>query len=70
MGQLMDQIREAIRASGKTRYRISKDTGIDQAGLCRLMQGTHGLSVGASERLLDYLGMEIVVRPKRGRKDR
>ena len=63
----MDGIRAAITASDQSRYRIAKDTGISQAQLSRLMSGERGLSIEALELLADYLGVEIIVRPKRQR---
>ena len=65
MTRLLDAICEGIEASGKTRYRIAKDTGISQTQLSRLMTGERGLSIESAERLADYLGLEIIVRPKR-----
>ena len=70
MTRILDAICEAIEASDKTRYRIAKDTGISQAHLSRLMSGERGLSIDTLERLADYLGLEIVIRPKRRRKGR
>jgi len=70
MGHLLDEIRNVIRTSGKTRYRLWKETGISQAQLCKLIQGERGLSIEALERLADALGVEIVVRRKRGQKGR
>jgi transcriptional regulator with XRE-family HTH domain len=64
MSQIFDTIRRAIEASGKTRYRLSKETGIDQAQLSRLMSGKEGVSVENLERLADALGLEIIIRPK------
>ena len=64
MASILDDIRKAIKASRKTRYRISKDTGISESQLCGLMAGTKGLSIEAMERLADYLGFEIVIKPK------
>ena len=68
MAQILDAICDAIEASEKTRYRIAKDTGISQTQLSRLMSGERGLSIAALERLADYLGLEIVMRPKRLRR--
>jgi len=71
MAPILDDIRKAIKASGKSRYRIAQDTGISQGQLSELMAGTKGLSVESLERLADYLGLEVVTRPKRQRrKDR
>ncbi len=64
MSQTFDTIRKAIEASDKTRYRLSKETGIDQAQLSRLMSGKEGVSVENLERLAEALGLEIVIRPK------
>ncbi|OHB66230.1 MAG: hypothetical protein A2Y76_14010 [Planctomycetes bacterium RBG_13_60_9] len=64
MSQVFDTIRKAIEAGGKTRYRLSKETGIDQAQLSRLMSGKEGVSVENLERLADALGLEIIIRPK------
>ena len=63
---LLDSIRDAIDASGKTRYRIAQDSGIAESMLSRLMSGERGLSIDALERLTAYLDLEILVRPKKG----
>ncbi len=70
MSKVLDQMRRHIKASGQTRYAIWKATGIDQSQLSRLMSGSAGLSYEALEWLADYLGLEIVIRPKRKRKGR
>ena len=36
---ITEQLQEAIRSSGTSRYAISKVTGIDQALLCRFLKG-------------------------------
>jgi transcriptional regulator with XRE-family HTH domain len=63
MSELLDAIREAIKASGKTRYRLWKETGIDQAQLSRLMSGQAGMSYDALERLAAALGLKITITP-------
>jgi len=70
MAPIFDDIRKAIKASDKSRYRISRDLGISEGQLSELMGGTKGLSVEAVERLIEYLGLEVVIRPKRQRKGR
>jgi transcriptional regulator with XRE-family HTH domain len=64
MSQIFDTIRKAIEASDKTRYRLSKETGIDQAQLSRLMSGKEGVSVENLERLAEALDLEIIIRSK------
>ena len=70
MAKLLDEIRDAIEASGKTRYRIAHESGIAESVLSRLLSGERGLSIDALETLADYLGLEIVIRPKRRQKGR
>jgi len=65
MSQILDAIREAIEASGKTRYRIWKDTGISESQLSKLMRGKRGLSIEALERLAEYLDLEVVIRKRK-----
>lgn len=65
MNKILDSIRAAIQKSEKTRYVLSKETGIDNAQLSRLMAGKSGLSVESLERLADALDLEISIGPKR-----
>lgn len=64
MTKLLDAVRQAIKASGKSRYAIAKATGIDQAQLSRLMSGDGGLGLESLTDLCDYLDLEIVLRKK------
>ncbi|MBL8761338.1 MAG: helix-turn-helix domain-containing protein [Phycisphaerae bacterium] len=64
MAQLLDKIRRAVETSGKTRYRIAKESGISAAQLSRLVNGQSGMTVETIERLADYLGFRIVIEPK------
>lgn len=68
MEQITDQIRQAIKASPKSRYRLSKESGVSEAHLSRLMSGERRLGLKCLERLADALELEITVRPKDGRK--
>ena len=68
MDRLLDGIHDAIEASGKTRYRIAKESGIAESVLSRLMSRERGLSIDTLERLADYLGLEITIQPKRRRR--
>ena len=68
VGQVQNEIRRAINESGASRYAISKATGIDQGQLSKLMSGEVGISLANLEKLLDFLNLEIVIRPNRRRK--
>ena len=39
-----DQLRDAIREAAVSRYRIGKETGVEQSALSRFVNGTRGLS--------------------------
>jgi len=55
-----DQLRAAIENCGKTRYQISKDTGIAQEALSRFVnRNRDGLSMASIDTLFDYLGLKI-----------
>ena len=64
MGKLLDAMKQAIEASGKTRYRIAKESGVSGPQLSRLVNNIRGMDTDTVERLADYLGLEIIVRPK------
>ena len=59
---ISDQLRDAIEASGETRYRISKETGIAQSALSRFMSGERGLTSSAVDKLAEYLNLELTKR--------
>lgn len=70
MSQLLDAIKQAIDAGDKSRYRIAVDTGIEESALSRLMSGERGLSIEAAEKLADYLGIDIIIRPRASKRRR
>lgn len=63
VNELLNQLRQRISTSGKSRYALSRQTGIDQAQLSRLMSGQEGLGYGNLVKLAAALGLEIVLRP-------
>ena len=68
--KLSDQLRRAVEESPLSRYEISKRTGIAQSTLCKLVQGTRGLSTENWDALGECLGLRLVAdkpRPKKGR---
>jgi hypothetical protein len=62
---LSASLRAAIGDSGKTLYRISKDSGVPYASLHRFMAGKRAVSLEALELLCDFLGLEL--RPRSSR---
>ncbi len=71
---ISDQLRDAIKRCGKTRYRISKETGIDEAQLSKFFNdaGT-SLSLSSIDMVCGCIGVELVfkadsMKPKRSTK--
>jgi hypothetical protein len=65
MKSLTDQIRDAVKASKLSHYRICMETGIDKASLSRFMSGDReGLSMPALNKLAALLRLTIVVHRK------
>jgi transcriptional regulator with XRE-family HTH domain len=65
--RLSDQVRRAVDASGRSRYSICKDAGIDQATFSRFMAGKVGLAMTTLDDLADVLGLDILVSGPAGR---
>lgn len=63
---IMESIREAIEKSGQSRYRISQETGVVQAILCKIMAGGT-CSMGTADQLCEYLGLKLKPCGKRAR---
>ena len=67
--QFSEQVRRAVRTCGFTKYRISQETGIDQATLSRFMSGERGLPMKTLDRLAKFLRLWITIEgPHKGRK--
>lgn len=67
--KLSDEIRQAVDASGLTRYRISKELGIAESTMSRFMSGQGGLSMEYLDALAKLLDLHITAgkpRPKKG----
>jgi DNA-binding phage protein len=62
---ITERLQDAIRSSGVTRYAIWKRTGIGQDTLCHFMKNETGLALSTVDKILDALGLEIVIRPRR-----
>jgi hypothetical protein len=57
---LSDEIRKAIRRSGKSIYRIGQHARVAEWSLYKFMKGEVGLSMGALDRLAAYLGVKVM----------
>jgi hypothetical protein len=63
--KLSDQIRQAVDASGMSRYRICKTLGIAESTLSRFMSGKGGLSQEYIDGVADLLVLNIVAGNRR-----
>ncbi len=61
--KLSDEIRDAVRASGMSRYAISKALGIAESTMSRFVNGKGGLSMEYVDCLAELLGLHIVIKP-------
>ena len=57
---------DEIKRMPVSRYRLSKETGVDEALLSRLVRGKVGLSLENAEKLLDYFGLVEFKKPAKG----
>jgi transcriptional regulator with XRE-family HTH domain len=57
--RLSDQIREAIDASGLSRYAICKAIGLNQGAMSRFMSGKSGLSLDSLDRIGELLDLRV-----------
>ena len=64
--RLSDELREAVDASGMSRYQICKRLDIQQSAMSRFMSGKGGLSWATVDRLADLLGLHIAKKPPGG----
>ena len=70
MATNLEQLAKAIEYSDVTRYRISKDTGINQSVLLRIVKGTGGCNLETLDKLCEYLGLELRPVNKKSRLER
>ncbi len=68
MSRIIEIVRKTMETSGKTRYQIWQETGIDQSHLRKVLSGEARLSYENLERLAEALDLEIIVRPKKRKK--
>lgn len=61
---ISQQLREAIDASGMSRYRICKEIGLPESTMSHFMAGECGLALTTVDRLGELLGLTIVAEPK------
>ena len=67
--ELRSAVQEAIWARGVQQAELARGVGMSQAAISRFLRGERFLSPEAIDRILDAVGLEVVIRPrKRGGK--
>jgi transcriptional regulator with XRE-family HTH domain len=66
--KLSDQIREAVDASGLSRYRIAKSLDIAESTMSRFMSGQGGLSMEILDGLADLLELNLAAAKSKRKK--
>ena len=61
MKPFSEQIRDAIEATGVSRYAIAEQTGISESVLSRFMSGSQSMSLASLDKIADALGLQVVV---------
>jgi len=59
---ILETLKSKIGKSGKTRYRIAKESGVSESQLCKLFGG-QSLYCETADLLCKYFGLELM--PKR-----
>ncbi len=62
--RLTDPIRQAMRDSGLSYYRISHDTGIVDTSLIRFANGETSLRLDKADLLAEYFDLKLVKQTK------
>jgi hypothetical protein len=55
-----ESLRQAIRDTGETLYRVAKDSGVAYASLYRFMASQRDISCPNIDKLCRYLGMRLM----------
>jgi hypothetical protein len=58
---LSDRMRDAVLASGKTLYRVTKDSGISYATLHGFMHRRRGVGMDSLDKLYAYLEQKELI---------
>ena len=63
---LVELLRNKIETCGKKRSEIARATGVDEAALSRIVYGGD-CKTSTADRLMEYFGLTIVAKQRKGR---
>ena len=59
---MADQLRRAVRASGRSTSHLARDAGLDRRGLGKFLEGTNReCHVGTAEAIAEALGLKLTL---------
>ena len=58
---MREQIRQRLEDNGTTQASLARDMGIEKQQLNDYLSGRRGMLTGMAERILDQLGLDIVL---------
>ena len=64
---ILKTIKEQIKKSGKSRYRIAQESGVSESQLCKIMQGKTVVCETA-DLLLKYFRLELTEKKSKKKK--
>ncbi len=70
MASVTATLRTALERCGQTRYAVSKATGIPESTLSRFVAGGKPLRGENIDKLSEYLGLVLTMKPGKARKER
>ena len=67
--ELRATVREALWARGISQRDLARLVGVTEGAISRFLKGEREASFETIDKILDVLGLEIVIRPRRKRKE-
>jgi DNA-binding phage protein len=67
--ELVSAIQETLWNRGVSQAELARQTGLSEATISRFLKRQRECNFETIDRILDVLGLEIVIRPRRTRKD-
>jgi transcriptional regulator with XRE-family HTH domain len=65
-GAVSARLRTAIKAATVSRYRIAKETGVNESALSRFVAG-RSLDLTSADKLAAFLGLELVASKRKSK---
>ncbi len=56
---IIDQLRNVIRDSGESEYRIAQATGVSASVLSRFVNGKRGITLEVAAKICEYLNLHL-----------